>query len=335
MLTSCAVGPDFHEPAPPETERYTAEPTPLRTASADARNGQAQRLEPGRDIPQDWWTLFKSPALNALMRRALDNNPNLQSTIASLRAAQEAVYAQDAKFFPLVQGNFNPTRQQSPAVLSEPLATGTPPTTFNLYTAQLSVSYVFDVWGLNRREVEALQALADNQGFQVEAAYLTLTSSLAGAVITEASLRGQIDATNEIIALNKKMLDVLHKQFDTGFANRNDVALQEAALAQVEATLPPLRKALQQNRDLIAALTGAYASQGPHETFKLDSLQLPTDLPISLPSQLIEQRPDIRAAQEQLHAAGAQVGVATANMLPSFAINGNLGTMQTVIGSLF
>jgi NodT family efflux transporter outer membrane factor (OMF) lipoprotein len=335
LLTSCAVGPDFHEPAPPETDRYTAEPMALRTASTDARNGQAQHLGPGRDIRQDWWTLFKSPALNALMRRAIDDNPNLQSTVATLRSAKEAVYAQQAKFLPLVQANFNPTWQQSPAVLSEPLATGTPPTTFSLYTAQLSVSYVFDVWGLNRRQVEALQALADNQGFQVEAAYLTLTSSLAGAVINEASLRGQIDATNEIIALNKKMLDVLHKQFDTGYANRNDVALQEAALAQVEATLPPLRKALQQNRDLIAALCGAYTSQGPRETFRLDGLQLPTDLPVSLPSQLIEQRPDIRAAQEQLHAAGAQVGVATANMLPSFAINGNIGTMQTVIGSLF
>jgi NodT family efflux transporter outer membrane factor (OMF) lipoprotein len=335
VLTSCAVGPDFHEPAPPDTERYTAEPLVLRTASTDARNGQAQHFEAGRDLPQDWWALFKSPALNALMQQALQNNPNLQSTIASLRAAKEAVYAQEAKYLPLVQANFNPSRQQSPAVLSAPLATGTPPQTFNLYTAQVSVSYVFDVWGLNRRQVEQLQALADVQGFQVEAAYLTLTSSLAGAVITEAALRGQIDATNQIIALNKKALDIMRQQFNTGYASRNDVALQEAALAQEEATLPPLRKALQQNRDLIAALCGAYTSQPPHEIFKLDNLQLPVDLPVSLPSQLIDQRPDIRAAQEQLHAAGAQVGVATANMLPTFAINGNLGTMQTMIGQLF
>jgi NodT family efflux transporter outer membrane factor (OMF) lipoprotein len=335
LLTSCAVGPNFHEPAAPETERYTAEPMPLRTAATDARGGQSQHLEPGRDIPAEWWTLFRSPALNALMAQALANNPNLQSTIATLRAAKEAVYAQQGKFLPLVQADFNPTRQQSPAVLSAPLATGTPPQTFNLYTAQMSVSYVFDVWGLNRRQVEALQALADTQGFQVEAAYLTLTAGLAGAAINDAALRCQIDATTEIIALNRKMLDVLHKQFDTGYASRNDVALQEAALAQQEATLPPLRKALQQNRDLIAALCGAYTSQGPHQTFKLDGLQLPADLPVSLPSQLIAQRPDIRAAQEQLHAAGAEVGVATANMLPSFAIDANAGYIQTVIASLF
>jgi NodT family efflux transporter outer membrane factor (OMF) lipoprotein len=335
LLTSCAVGPDFHEPAPPETERYTAGPLPLRTASTDTRDGQAQHLDPGRDLPADWWTLFRSPALDALMRQALANNPNLQATLASLRAAKEAVYAQQAKFLPLVQANFNPTRQQSPAVLAPPLSTGTAPQTFNLYTAQVSVSYVFDVWGLNRRQVEQLQALADVQGFQVEAAYLTLTSSLAGAVISEASLRGQIDATNEIITLNRKMLGILHQQFDTGYASRNDVALQEAALAQVEATLPPLRKALQQNRDLIAALCGAYTSEPLRAGFKLDALQLPTDLPVSLPSQLVAQRPDIRAAQEQLHAAGAQVGVATANMLPSFSINGNAGYMQTVISQLF
>ena len=124
------------------------------------------------------------------------------------------------------------------------------------------MSYTFDVWGLNRRTVESLQALADTQHFQVEAAYLTLTSNIAVAAITEASLRGQIDATNELIAINTKMLDMMQRQFDAGYANRNDVALQEAALAQVKATLPPLRKALAQQHDLLAALAGAYPSQG-------------------------------------------------------------------------
>ena len=256
LLTSCAVGPDFHEPAPPETDRYTAEPI-CRCARPRPMPATGSRsiCSPAATFRRTGGRCFGRRALNALMRQALANNPNLQATLATLRAAKEAVYAQEGKFLPLVQANFNPTRQQSPAVLgarrSRPARA---PQTFNLYTAQVSVSYVFDVWGLNRRQVEQLQALADNQGFQVEAAYLTLTSSLAGAAITEASLRGQIDATNEIIALNRKMLDILRQQFDTGYANRNDVALQEAALAQVEATLPPLRKALQQNRDLIAAL---------------------------------------------------------------------------------
>ena len=332
LLTSCAVGPDFTVPSAPDVNRYTPEPLALHTSSTDAPTGQPQHFLPGRDIPQQWWVLFKSPALNALVEQALNNNPNLQSAIATLRAAKESVYAQEGKYFPLAQYNFNPTTQKNAPAVAPTLASGQNP--FNLYTNQVLVSYTFDVWGLNRRTVESLKALADTQGFQVEAAYLTLTSSIALAAINEASLRGQIAATEELISINTKMLDILHKQFETGFANRNDVALQEAALAQVKATLPPLRKALQQNRDLIAALAGAYPSQQPRETFTLDRLRLPTDLPVSLPSQLIEQRPDVRASQEQLHSASALVGVATANMLPSFTISANGGTMNTVLAGL-
>jgi NodT family efflux transporter outer membrane factor (OMF) lipoprotein len=331
-LTGCAVGPDFVHPAAPEVDRYTKEPLAQHTSSSAAPDGQSQRFSSGRDIPQEWWRLFKSPRLNALMAQALQNNPNLQSALATLRANKEAVYAQEGKFFPLVQYNFNPTTNRTSAALAPIPASNA--NIYNLYTNQVIVGYTFDVWGLNRRTVESLQALADTQRFQVEAAYLTLAGNIAVAAINEASLRGQIDATNQLISINTKMLDILKRQFNTGFANRNDVALQEAALAQALATLPPLRKALQQNRDQISALAGVYTSQEPRETFKLDDLKLPLDLPVSLPSQLIEQRPDIRAAQEQLHSASAEVGVATANMLPSFTISANAGYMNTVLTGL-
>ena len=279
-----------------------------------------------------WWTLFKSPALNALIERALQNNPNLQSALASLRAAKESVYAQEGKFLPLVQANFNPTRQRtSPAVTPVP-ASGA--NIFALDTAQLTVAYTFDIWGLNRRTVESLEALADVQRFQVEAAYLSLTANLTVAAITEASLRGQIDATKQIIAINSKMRDTLQRQLDAGYANRSDLAAQEAALAQAKATLPPLRKALAQQHDLIAALAGGFPSEGPRGTFRLADLRLPVDLPVSLPSQLIEQRPDVRAAEEQLHSASAQIGIATANMLPSFTINADAGFMNTALAHL-
>src|ERR1700722_1908219 len=191
LLTSCAVGPDFVHPAAPEIIRYTREPLAPQTSSIDAPSGQRQRFVEGRDIPQEWWGLFKSPALNALIERSLANNPTLQSAIATLRAAKEAVYAQEGRFFPLVQANFNPTRQLTAASLAPIPASGA--SIYNLDTAQVQVSYTFDVWGLNRRTVESLQALADVQNFQVEAAYLTLTSNVAVAAITEASLRGQID----------------------------------------------------------------------------------------------------------------------------------------------
>jgi NodT family efflux transporter outer membrane factor (OMF) lipoprotein len=331
-LTGCAVGPDFVHPAAPEVDRYTKEPLAQHTSSSDAPDGQSQRLSSGRDIPQEWWTLFKSPRLNALMAQALQNNPNLQSALATLHANKEAVYAQEGKFFPLVQYNFNPTTNRTAAALA-PIPSSNA-NIYNLYTNQVIVGYTFDVWGLNRRTVESLQALADTQRFQVEAAYLALTANVAVAVINEASLRGQIEATNQLISNNTKMLDILKRQFNTGYANRNDVALQEASLAQALATLPPLRKALQQNRDQISALAGVYTSQEPRETFRLDDLKLPLDLPVSLPSQLIEQRPDIRAAQEQLHSASAEVGVATANMLPSFTISANAGYMNTVLTGL-
>ncbi len=293
------------------------------TGSIPGPTGAGQRFEYGRDLPEQWWRLFRSHGLNKLIEEALRNNPNLQSTMSTLRATKEAVYAQQGKYFPFIQGNFIPSRQQTPASLTPIPANGA--TVFDLYTAQVLVSYTMDVWGLNRRTVESLQAQSDVQRFDVEAAYLTLTSNVVVAAVQEAALRGQIDAARELIAINSKMLGILRQQLAAGFANRSEVAAQEAALAQVQATLPPLQKQLAIQRDLLSALLGRYPNEEPYERFTLDSLQLPQDLPVSLPSQLIMQRPDVRLAEEQMHAASALIGVATANMLPNFTINGNGG----------
>jgi len=332
FLSGCAVGPDFKAPAAPDADRYTAEPIATRTSATDVAQGEAQRFLKGRDIPAEWWTLFRSPALDALVRQSLDANPTLQSTIASLRAAREQVNAQKGKYFPLVQANYSPTRQETPASLAPVLNSGENP--YNLFTAQVMVSYTFDAWGLNRRTVESLQALEDAQRFQVEAAYLTLTSNVVVAAIQEASLRAQIDATHQLIAINRKLLDLLHKQLDAGLANRSDVAAQEAALAQIEVTLPPLRKQLAVQRDLLAALAGRYPSDGPTQTFRLAALRLPLELPLSVPAKLVEQRPDVRFAEEQLHSASAQIGVATANMLPNLTISANRGYTAADMASL-
>jgi NodT family efflux transporter outer membrane factor (OMF) lipoprotein len=332
-LAGCAVGPDFERPSVPEVSRYTREPLASRTSSTDIKFGQSQHFVNGRDIPADWWRVFHSRALDALVAKSLAANPNLQSAIAALRATKENVYAQQGKYFPLVQANFNPSRQQTPAALASPLTSGD--NVFNLVTAQVMVSYTFDTWGLNRRTVESLQGLSDSQRFQVEAAYLTLTSNVVLAAVQEASLRAQIDATNSIIEANSKMLDILRKQFTEGYANRSDLAAQEAALAQVQATLPPLRKALAIQRDLISALAGRFPSQEPNETFKLADLRLPTDLPVSLPAQLVQQRPDVRSAEELLHAASANIGVAVANMLPSLTLSAGRGYTSTDVAGLF
>jgi NodT family efflux transporter outer membrane factor (OMF) lipoprotein len=331
-LSSCiAVGPDFVHPAPPKVDSYTPEPLPGTRATSVPGSGP-QVFEYGRDIPEQWWALFHSAGLDRLVREAIRNNPNFQATMSALRAAKEAVYAQQGKYFPVAQGNFNATRQQTPPSLTPIPASGA--SVFDLYTAQVTVTYLPDVWGLNRRTVESLQAQSDLQRFQVEAAYLTLTSNVVVAAITEASLRGQIAATNQVIAANTRMLDILQRQFNAGYANRADVAAQEAALAQARATLPPLRKQLAITRDLLAALLGRYPSDQPEEIFTLASLALPEDLPVSIPSQLVEQRPDVRAAQEQLHSASALIGVATANMLPNFGITANGGYQSTILAGL-
>jgi NodT family efflux transporter outer membrane factor (OMF) lipoprotein len=324
LVSSCAVGPDFEHPAPPpDSARYTREPLATRTGSAPVRDGQAQHFINGRDIPGDWWSLFRSPELNSLVQQSLNCNPNLQAAIAAVRVAQEMKYSQQGKFFPQAQTNFNPTRQQLAASIAPTLNNGAQ--RFDLYTAQVLVSYTIDIWGLNRRAVEGLEAQEDSQRFLVEAAYLALTSNVVVAAIQEASLRGQIEVTNQLIDVNSKMLGLLRNQFNEGYANRNDVALQEAQLAQTRATLPPLRKALAQQRDLLTALAGRFPSQEPRETFTLAKITLPVELPVSLPSQLVEQRPDVRSAEELVHSASAQVGVATANMLPQLTLGANGG----------
>jgi NodT family efflux transporter outer membrane factor (OMF) lipoprotein len=334
LVASCAVGPDYERPAAPDAERYTREPLGAGTASAPVGGGQAQKFVDNLEIPSQWWTLFRSPGLNALIVRAIKANPSLEAAIASMRVAQETTRAQEGKFFPLVQGNFVPVRQQvaQSVSASSPLANGD--LNFTLYTAQALVSYTFDVWGLNRRMVESLQAQADAQHFLVEAAYLTLTSNLVAAAIQEASLREQIRTTLELIEINTKMLNILRRQLDLGQVTRIDVAAQEASLAQVQATLPPLRKALAQQRDLITALAGRYPNEEPPEKFTLAGLHLTRDLPVTVPSTLIEQRPDVRSAEELLHSSAALVGVSIANILPSFTVGATGGYTATQLAGL-
>jgi NodT family efflux transporter outer membrane factor (OMF) lipoprotein len=333
LLACCAVGPDFEAPPKPDVTRYTREALTPRTTATDVELGQAQRFVNGKDVRGEWWRLFRSPGLNTLIDQSLAANPSLKAALAALRVARENVYAQQGKYFPLIQGNANASRQLLSQEIAPTLTSGA--NLFSLYTAQVLVSYTFDVWGQNRRAVESLQASADSQRFQVEAAYLTLTANVAVAAIQDASLRAQIDATNSLIAINSKMLETMRQQFERGLINRTDVAAQEAALAQTRATLPPLRKALAQNRDLLAALAGRFPSQEPKQIFKLSALRLPVDLPVSLPSQLVEQRPDVRSAEEMLHAASANVGVAIANMLPQFTITGGAGYQSAQLASLF
>lgn len=333
LAAGCTVGPDFQRPAAPVVAGYAREPAPAKTASAEIAGGEEQLFVPDKDIPEQWWTLFQSPQLNALIEKALKTNPTLVAAQAALRQAIELVYAQQGVFFPTLQAGFAPSRQKASNALSPPLNTNQ--LLYNLFTTQVTVGFTPDVFGGNRRQVESLQAQADSQRFQLQAAYVTLTSNVVSAAMQEASLRAQIAAEKEIIEIITKSLGLARRQFELGYAARLDVAAQEAALAQAEQALPPLQKQLAQNRDLLIALAGGFPSDDLEERFDLTALQLPRELPVSLPSKLVEQRPDVRAAEEQMHAASAEIGVAVANRLPQFTISAAYGGMATQFAQMF
>jgi len=328
LLAGCTVGPDFLRPAAPEGKDYAPATITEPTASADAAGGSAQRFLRDMDIPGEWWRLFHSEPLNRLIEQALSTNPNLAAVDAALRVAQENVAAQEGAYYPQITGNFTPSRQKTATGAVSP-ASASGGAYLTLYTAQVSVSFVPDVFGLNRRNVESLEAQAEGQRFQLEAAYLTLTSNVVAAAIQEASLRGQIAATQDIIAIETQLLDLFRRQLALGQIAEAELAAQEATLAQAEASLPPLRKQLATERDLLTALLGRFPNEEPSETFELASITLPQDLPASLPAKVVEQRPDVRQAEANLHSASALVGVAIANRLPNLTLTGSAGTSAT------
>jgi NodT family efflux transporter outer membrane factor (OMF) lipoprotein len=333
LLSGCTVGPDFHRPAPPAVSGYTSQQLTATTSTVNVAGGEEQRFVMGKDIQQRWWTLFKSPPLNALIEKSLKANPTIDAAKAALRQAKENVAAQAGVYYPTVQASYSVSRTKDSGTISPVLNSGAEP--YTLHTAQVSVGFVPDVFGGNRRQVESLNAQADFQRFQLEAAYLTLTSNVVAAAVQEASLRAQISATLNIIKIETEMLEQLRRRFELGYAAALDVAAQEAALAQVQQTLPPLQKQLAQTRDLLVALAGRFPNEELEEKFDFATLSLPQELPVSLPSKLVEQRPDVRAAEEQLHSASAQVGVATAAMLPNITLSADLGSTATGITQLF
>ncbi|MCO7569070.1 efflux transporter outer membrane subunit [Pseudomonas chlororaphis] len=340
-LAGCAVGPDFTRPELAADAGYSATPLPASTASAQIANaGAAQRWVAGMDIPGQWWTLFRSRELNDLVEEALRANPDLDAAQAALRQAHEQLYAEQASLFPSLSASASKTREKASAASAlgtngAAAAGGSSGQIFTLNSASLSVSYAPDVFGGNRRQIEASGAQVDYQRYQLEAAYLTLSANLVNTVISLASVRDQIAATESVIALQSDQLDLLRAQRRLGAIGDSDLLTQEATLAQTRATLPPLQKQLAQTRNQLQAYLGRLPSQDRGEQFQLASLHLPEELPLSLPSALVEQRPDVRSAEAQLHQASASIGVAIANQLPQFSISASLGSTALAGTRLF
>ena len=327
VLAGCAVGPDFKSPAAPEAEHYTSAELSLKQAGASGE----QKVTAGAEVPAEWWRLFGSEALNGLIERGLANSLTVAAAEARLRAVQENLNSQvGAVLYPSVDATASSGRQKISGA-----AFGGTSSIFNLHNASLSASYGFDLFGASRRYLEALESAVDYEQYQLQAARLTLAANMVTAVVKEASLRGQIEATKQIIADSQEQLGMIEQQHALGAVAQSAVLSQRSALAQARTALPGLQKDLQQNRHLLNVLTGELPSESGIPEFTLDSLHLPQALPLSLPSELVRQRPDIMAAEALLHQASANIGVATANMYPRITLSGTYGSESRTTSGLF
>jgi NodT family efflux transporter outer membrane factor (OMF) lipoprotein len=328
------VGPDFVEPAPPNTTAYTAHPLPEKTVATPVTGGTAQTLATGQEIPEEWWTLFHSKPLDQLVRQALANSPTLVAAQATLREAQETLNAEfGVAVSPAFDARLSGLRQRvSGAAFGQP---NSPANEFSLYNASVDVTYSLSLAGGAQRELESLRAQIDYQRFQLEAAYLSLTSNIVTTAVREASLRAQIRATQDIVAAQEKQLSIVERQFQLGAVSRPEVLVQRTQLARTRASLPPLDKELSQTRHALAVLAGRLPGEPGLPEFELAAFELPETVPVSLPSALVRQRPDIRASEALLHEASAQVGVATAALFPQFTLSAALGSESTQTQDLF
>lgn len=331
LLCGCAVGPDYARPETPAPGQYDDRGAPA-TEKTDTPHGAAQSFAPGASIPEQWWALYRSPALNDLVTQALLHNPDLDAAKASLRAAEENLLAGGGALYPTIGGDFSATRQKTSSASNGGKFPGS---IYSLFNSSLTLSYGVDLFGGTRRAIEQLEAQRAYQAFELEAAKLTLSSNTVTAAIQEALLRGQIAATQKIIDEESKQLDIAKKQLAAGATTKLAVLSLQTSLAQTRANLPPLQKQLDQTRHTLSILAGDTPDHSPAAKFELSDLHLPEQLPLSLPSQLLEQRPDIRAAEANLMAASAAIGVAEAKRFPQFTISADIGSAANQVENLF
>src|SRR5215469_7382085 len=332
-LMGCAVGPRYHSPAPPTVATYTAEPQPASTVSSPGSAGTAQQLKNGADIPAQWWTLFQSAELDRLVRQALDNSPTLKQASARLMQAQEEVNARSgATKYPSVSLDVSAQREQvNLAVFGVPFPSPPP---FGLLNGSGAVSYALDLFGANRRLIESLNGQAEFQNWQLERPPLMLSGNVVSAAIRQAQLRSQIDLTHELLTLQERQLGIIERRVTAGGLAAYNVSQQRTLVEQARALLPPLEQQLDIVNHQLAVLVGKSPAEAHIEPIDLDKLHLPEELPVSLPSSLVRQRPDIRAAEALMHQASANVGVATANLYPQITLTGSFGRVGTTLSDL-
>lgn len=333
LLTACTVGPNFNQPAAPDSSKYTATPLPEQTASAPTVLGEAQRFDVNTDVSAQWWHILGSPKLDALIAQAFQANPTLAAAQATLRQAQEIYAAQaGSTLYPQVDAGAGAQRQRvSPSALGQ---TGNAQE-FSLYNASLGVHYQFDLAGGNRRALEALAARAEYRRHELEAARLTLAGNIATTAIAQARLAGQIKSTEEILRAQGEQLHVTQERVRFGQASPDEALSLQTQIEQTRAGLPLLRKQSQQSEHLLAVLVGQAPGAESLPVFTLAEFSLPPELPLLLPSELVRRRPDIQAAEALLQAANAEYGVAVARLYPQLNLSANLGSQALTTGALF
>jgi NodT family efflux transporter outer membrane factor (OMF) lipoprotein len=335
-LAGCMMGPNFHVPAPPTTATYTRTILPPQTThvSGAGNAGKAQYFINNQDIPAEWWTLYHSTALNHLITMGLANSPSFAAAKATLLQAQENLNAQiGTLLLPRVNAVANGQRQK---FAGASIGNDVPSSLFNLYNVGVAVSYTFDLFGSSRRQIEASRAQVDFRYYQLQAAYLSLTANIVTTAITTASLKAQINAIHQLIAEEKNQLAINIQQFKLGSVSEANVFAQQTQLEQTSALLPPLEQNLSRAEHALSVLVGSLPSESQLPSIDLNKLNLPTRLPVSLPSALVRQRPDIQAAEALLHQANAQVGVATANLFPQITLGTtNYGWSSPTVNDLF
>jgi NodT family efflux transporter outer membrane factor (OMF) lipoprotein len=329
LLAACAVGPDFQRPSAPAGDQYTPGQQPEATAAGSDEAGAVQHFVNGATVPAHWWESFQCDALNVLVEEALAHSPTVLEARAHLQQAQEDLTAQSRRtLYPAVDAQFGVSRQKiDPAAFGIPNIPPAPP--FTLYNAQINVSYTLDLFGANRRMVEGVQAQSEYQLYESQAAELTLAANVVAAAIRQADLQTQIDYTEALLETQSRQLAISEERYRAGGISREELQNQRMQIELVRATLPTLRAQRQQIDHQIAVYTGESPSQAAIPRFSLRDLQLPAELPVTLPSELVRHRPDVRASEALWHEAGANVGVATAGLFPNLTISGYAGSDRT------
>lgn len=329
-VAACAVGPEFRSPVLEAEAGYRADPLPEQTVGTDMPTGDAQRFLQGTDLPDQWWTLFGNEELNRRVEQALANSPTVASAQAALRQAQEQTGAARGDLLPRLDASLGAVRQSNS--IAAGAASDSP---YTIHNASLQIGYTLDLFGGIRRGIEAQSAITDWRQFQLEGTYLSLAANVVTTSIREASLREQIQATEEISGVYAQQFEMINRQFEDGAKALGDVQIAQSQVATANAQLPALRKALHATQTQLAVYLGQFPSQTQLSALDLDALKLPTDIPVSLPSTLVRQRPDVRAAEAQLHEATARVGIATANLFPNISLSGSLGSQALQSDDLF